>query len=205
MNFFFFFSMNIMKQLVLGTCDSYKTAWQVVSNIFDGKKLDFSEKPESSESSVSSVLTYQVGVGGSYSKEKSSAEDDDASVWSIQVNASTRDEDEEEVIEGGGGEEEDYYDEEGDEIEEEEDDGGLVDELCEGIGKIFVDEKRVAPKFAGKHTRFVYDSDDELVGEEEEGAESEGSGGVSPSVLRLKGLPTPKGKHLRFPVQEEEN
>lgn len=170
----------------------------MVSNIFDGKKLDFSEKSESPDSSDSSVLTYEAGAGGSYCKEKSSAEDDDASVWSIQVNASTRDEDEEEIIE-----EEDYYDEEADEIEEEED-GGLVDELCEGISKIFVDEKRVAPKFAGKHTRFVYDSDDELVGEEEGRAEIEGSGGVSPSVLRLKGLPTPKGKHLRFPVQAEE-
>lgn len=175
----------------------------MVSNIFDGKKLDFSEKSESPDSSDSSVLTYEAeaGAGGSYCKEKSSAEDDDASVWSIQVNASTRDEDEEVL------EEEDYYDEEADEIEEEEEeeDGGLVDELCEGISKIFVDEKREAPKFAGKHTRFVYDSDDELIiGEEEGRAEIEGSGGVSPSVLRLKGLPTPKGKHLRFPVQAEE-
>lgn len=175
----------------------------MVSNIFDGKKLDFSEKSESPDSSESSGLTYQAGSGGSNCKEKSSAEDDDASVWSIQVNASTRDEDEEEVIEGGGEEEEDYYydEEEADEIEEEEEeDGGLVDELCEGISKIFVDEKRMAPEFAGKHTRFVYDSDDELVG-----AENEVSGGaVSPSVLRLKGLPTPKGKHLRFPVQEDD-
>lgn len=173
----------------------------MVSNIFDGKKLDFSEKSESPDSSESSGLTYQAGSGGSNCKEKSSAEDDDASVWSIQVNASTRDEDEEEVIEGGGEEEDYYYDEEeADEIEEEEEDGGLVDELCEGISKIFVDEKRMAPEFAGKHTRFVYDSDDELVG-----AENEGSGGaVSPSVLRLKGLPTPKGKHLRFPVQEDD-
>ncbi|KAG6647145.1 hypothetical protein I3843_07G057200 [Carya illinoinensis] len=194
---------------------------QVISNIFDGKKqesletekilitrsllLDFSEKSENSDSSeCTSGLSYQAGGGESYDKEKSWAEDDDASVWSIQVNASsTHDEDEEE------GEEESYYDEEeDDEIDQEEgddDDGGLVDELCEGISNIFVDgssnEKRIAPKFEGKHTRFVYDSEDELVGAEEECAKKSED---SPSKLRLKGLPTPKGKHLRFPVHEEE-
>lgn len=165
---------------------------QLVNSIFDGKKLDFSEKSESSDSSDLSVLSCEGGAGG----EKSPAEDDDASVWSIQVNASICDEGEEEELAEEEEEEEDYYDEE----EEEGDDGGLVDELCAAISNISVDEKRTAPKFAGKHTRFVYDSDDELVGAEEEGAE----GGVSPSVLRLKGLPTPKGKHLRFPPQDEE-
>ncbi|XP_041016616.1 bromodomain adjacent to zinc finger domain protein 2B-like [Juglans microcarpa x Juglans regia] len=194
---------------------------QVISNIFDGKKqesletekilitrsllLDFSEKSEnnSDSSECPSGLTYQAGGGESYDKEKSCAEDDDASVWSIQVNASTHDEDEEE------GEEKNYYDEEeDDEIDQEEgdeDDGGLVDELCEGINNIFVNgsnEKKIAPKFEGKHTRFVYDSEDELVGAEEECAKK--SSEDSPSKLRLKGLPTPKGKHLRFPVQEEE-
>ncbi|GMY12229.1 APC membrane recruitment protein 1 [Fagus crenata] len=186
---------------------------QVVSNIFDGKKeeslesekilitrsllLDFAEKSESSDSSeCSSVLTYQAG---SDFKEKSATDDDDASLWSIQVNVSTHDEDEEEVIEEEEEkeEDEDYYDEEDEEIDGEEDDGSLVDELCEGISKIFVNEKTV-PKFAGKHKRFVYNSDDELVAEEEEDF-----AGVSPSILRLKGLPTPKGKHLRFPLEEE--
>lgn len=185
----------------------------MVSNIFDGKKeeslesekilitrsllLDFAEKSESSDSSeCSSVLTYQAG---SDFKEKSATDDDDASLWSIQVNASTHDEDEEEVIEEEEEkeEDEDYYDEEDEEIDGEEDDGSLVDELCEGISKIFVNEKTV-PKFAGKHKRFVYNSDDELVAEEEEDF-----AGVSPSILRLKGLPTPKGKHLRFPLEEE--
>ncbi|KAB1201818.1 hypothetical protein CJ030_MR8G020132 [Morella rubra] len=112
---------------------------QVVSYIlFDGKKQeslesektlitrsllqDFSEKSEGSDSSeCSSGMSFQAGAEGSNDKEKSSAEDDDASVWSMQVNASTHDEDEEEAIEEG--EEEEYYDEEEDGIEEEEEEG----------------------------------------------------------------------------------
>ncbi|XP_034683648.1 glutamic acid-rich protein [Vitis riparia] len=165
---------------------------EVVTDIFDGKKKenieseaspvtrsllsDFSEKSEISESSEC--------------KKKTSQEDDDASVWSIQVNASIKDEDEEEAFE----EEEDYREEieyeEEEEEEEYEEDGGIVDELCEGMSKISVN----ATKSRGKHTRFVYNSDDELVEEEEEKG--------SPGVLHLKGLPTPKGKHLRFPTEE---
>nr|GMC93381.1 acidic leucine-rich nuclear phosphoprotein 32 family member A-like [Ipomoea batatas] len=71
--------------------------------------------------------------------------------------------------------------------------------LCRGISKIGING---AAKFARKHTRFVYNSDGELEGEEEEsGGGDDHRRGASP--LRLKGLPTPKGKHLRFP--EEEN
>ncbi|XP_028793916.1 acidic leucine-rich nuclear phosphoprotein 32 family member A-like [Neltuma alba] len=155
--------------------------------------MDFSDKSEISDlSECSSELAYQEVVGGG--KDKPAAEDDDASIWSIQVNASTHDEDEEEVAEEEE-EDEEYYDE-----DEEYDDGGLVDELCEGLNKISVNERAV-PKFEGKHTRFVYNSDDELVGEEEEEKENEEA---SPSVLHLKGLPTPKGKHLRFPEEEAE-
>nr|XP_023923991.1 APC membrane recruitment protein 1-like [Quercus suber] len=197
---------------------------QVIGNIFDGKKqeslesekslltrsllLDFTEKSESPDSSeCSSVVTYQGVGGGSDLKEKSATDDDDASLWSIQVNASsTHDEDEEEVIEEEE-EYEDYYDEDDEEIEGVEEDGGLVDDLCEGISNIFVNEKRAAPKFAGKHTRYVYNSDDELVGEEVERAQQseDVAGGVSPSIVRMKGLPTPKGKHVRFPLEEEDN
>ncbi|KAJ7953121.1 Chalcone-flavanone isomerase family protein [Quillaja saponaria] len=150
--------------------------------------LDFSDKSEICDSSeCSSVLTYQEALAGeSESKEKSSTEDDDASVWSIQVNASTIDEDEEEIIEE----------------EEENEDGGLVDELCEGISKISVNEK--VPKFSGKHTIFVYNSDDEFVDEEEFTQNEDDDTASSPNILHLKGLPTPKGKHLRFLVEEEE-
>ncbi|KAG5245538.1 myelin transcription factor [Salix suchowensis] len=168
---------------------------QEVSEIFDVKKqdslesqksltrsllLDFSEKSESIDSSeCSSALTYQgdnCEVITSESKDKSSLTDDDnASIWSIQVNASTNDEEEEEeVIEE---EEEEYF--------EAADAGGLLDELCEGISKISVKEKVMA-------------NDDEIV---EEVADCEDED--SDDDFRLKGLPTPKGKHIRFHTEEE--
>ncbi|KAM1174373.1 uncharacterized protein LOC126611787 [Malus sylvestris] len=191
---------------------------QVVCDIFEGKNqgslesqksilsrsllLDFSEKSEISSvsSEFSSVITD--------SKEKSSSPDDDnASIWSMQVNASTHDEDEEELADN---DKDDYYlklnEGYGMEEEEEQDGGYNVDELCDGISNICVDETRRVPKFAGKHTRFVYDSEDEIVEEEEE-EEEEGSAktpeSASPGALRLKGLPTPKGKHLRFLEEED--
>ncbi|CAK9157010.1 unnamed protein product [Ilex paraguariensis] len=196
---------------------------QMINEMLDGKKqedlesekslitrsllLDFSEKSEASDSSgCSSVLTYQEGE--SEGREKLSADDDDASIWSIQVNASTRDEEEEEEDEEGpeevneDGENDDEYYEDGEEVEA--DDGGLVDELCEGICKINVNCETTMTKFTGKHTRFVYNSDDELEGEEEcDDGESESI--VSMGILRLKGLPTPEGKHLRFPEDLEED
>lgn len=182
----------------------------MVCDIFEGKNqaslesqksilsrsllLDFSEKSEisfSEEEDCSSVIT-------SESKERPSPDDDSASLWSIQVNASTRDEEEDD-------EEEEYYlkgvDETDEEEENEEDAGYDVDELCEGISKIFVDEKRMIPKFEGKRTKFVYNSDDEIVEEVVEDntpRTPDSADVVSPSALCLKGLPTPKGKHLRF-------
>ncbi|KAE9612948.1 hypothetical protein Lal_00027308 [Lupinus albus] len=178
---------------------------QVLNHMFDGKNsgedteseksvitrsllLDFSEKSEISDASECfSELSYQEVVQGV---------DDDASVWSIQVNASTPEEDcyddnvEDEIAEDE--DDVDYY-------EDGEDDGGSVlDELCEGLNNISVNES-VAAKFEGKHTRFVYNSDDEIVKEEE----VENSAAAS-DVLHLKGIPTPKGKHLRFTEEEEE-
>ena len=153
--------------------------------------LDFSEKSETSDSSeCSSVLTHIEGA--SESKEKPlSMKDENCSVWSVQVNASTVD-DEEEI--------EDDDDDDDDEAEEEEGNGLCEEiyELCEEMSKIRVNG---GTKFSGKHTRFVYNSDDELEGVESEESSSSSSSGI----VRLKGLPTPKGKHLRFPVEEEED
>ncbi|KAF7828958.1 acidic leucine-rich nuclear phosphoprotein 32 family member A-like [Senna tora] len=132
----------------------------------------------SDKSDPSSELTYEQVIGRD--KDKATTEEDEACLWF----ASTHDEETEE----------DYYE------QEEEEDEGWVDELCEGLNKLSV------TKFEGKHTRFVYNSDDELVGEEEEEeASGESEDVASPSVVRLKGLPTPKGKHLRFPEEEEED
>ncbi|CAJ2635758.1 unnamed protein product [Trifolium pratense] len=147
-------------------------------NVLSPLVLDFSEKSEVTEDS-----------------KMESTEDDGDSIWSIQVNASTHDEeDDEEIAEIEDEEEEDYY--EGVEEEEYDDGGLLLDELCEGLSNIGVNEK-VVPKFAGKHTRFVYDSeDDEIVEVVEESADSYSE------ILHLKGLPTPKGKHIRFTEEE---
>lgn len=136
--------------------------------------MDFSEKTtETCDASESfNELSYEEEIGSNSTKDI----DDVSSNWSLQVNASsTKDEQEEEDNEEG---EED--------IEEEEDSDEMLKKLCEGMNKMSV--KNV--KWEGKHTRFVYNSDDEIVDEEEDC--------VSPNVIRLKGLPTPKGKHLRF-------
>lgn len=170
------------------------------NEVFDGKceitkslLMDFSDKSQVSDASkeCTSELSYQEVTQGS--GVGSNSIDDDASVWSMQVNTSTNDEDdeEEEIAEE---DEEDYYEDFEEEEEYEED--LLLDELCEGLNNIKVNE-RVVPKFAGKHTRFVYNSDDELVKEEEDVTAD------STNILRLKGLPTPEGKHLRFSQEEE--
>ncbi|KAM7524075.1 hypothetical protein LguiA_013977 [Lonicera macranthoides] len=182
---------------------------QMVKEMLEGKKqetvatedlitrsllVDFSEKSEGSSVSSSdciSVLTYQGGSEDNTEKNKKSIEDDDdASIWSIQVNASSINEEEEEEEEFEGNYEE--YDEEG------EYDEGLVDDLCEGISNISVNGEKKIPQFAGKHTRFVYNSDDEIEGAEECGGSIESPVANSEGILHLKGLPTPKGKHVRF-------
>ncbi|KAJ8443616.1 hypothetical protein Cgig2_019598 [Carnegiea gigantea] len=184
---------------------------QLISGNFDGKKKgesaqetegdlitrslfqDFSGKSDSS-SDCSSVVTDQ----GTEATVKKSAltEDDDASIWSIQVNASTCDEDEEddEVI---------ADDIEDGDCEEDEGDMLLLDELCEGMNKISVggDAKGAITRIKGRHIRFEYNSDDELV--EEFCAANDDDDDDYGEVLDLKGLPTPKGKHLRF--QDDEN
>jgi len=155
-----------------------------------------------------------------------SLDNDEASLWSIQVNVSSpngreqadaesllrdqevEEEGEEEYEEEE--EEEEYEDEEEEEEEAEEHDcgGEEYSKLCEGLNGLRVEEKGVnenkpqglMPPFMGKHTRFVYNSDDELEACEEIDAVKSQS--VSPSVTRLTGFPTPVGKHLRFPEGE---
>ncbi|OWM88961.1 hypothetical protein CDL15_Pgr020915 [Punica granatum] len=198
---------------------------QVVNETFDGKEhgeeslesqkslitrsllLDFSDKSEISDASeCSSVLTQADGDTQEHNKDKSLTDEDNSSVWSIQANASTEKEDfdeeaEEEEEEIEEDDNEDYYDD--NDLEEE--NGGSVEELCSGIEKISI----MAVKFEGKHKRFVYNNDDEIVGEEEEEEEEKevsgtGEGVSSPSIVKLNGLPTPKGKHMRFPLMEED-
>ncbi|CAN8277704.1 unnamed protein product [Cochlearia groenlandica] len=98
---------------------------------------------------------------------------DNSSLWSMQVNESTKDNNEEE-------EEEVYasYTEEGEEEEEE-----IVEKLlCERMRKMRVESGR---EYEGKHTRFVYDS---------EGGEIVDAKVESPT--QVKGFVTPT--HVRF-------
>ncbi|CAA3003139.1 Hypothetical predicted protein [Olea europaea subsp. europaea] len=147
---------------------------QVLSEILNGEKQDASESEkcevtrsllleffEKSDGSDSSVLTCQSG--DTESGEAKLSTDDDASIWSVQVNASsTRDNcEEEEEVEKECDYNSNFVD------EKEDDDEELLDELCEGIIKMNMNGCRKMVKFTGKHTRFVYGSDDELEGEEE--------------------------------------
>lgn len=153
--------------------------------------LDFSEKTESTECS-----SVETDAGKSDGKEKSYPDEDDSSVWSIQVNASIHDE-EEEVDES--------YNDNYEENEAEAYDEVLLDELCEELSKISVNNtEQTMAKFTGRHTRYLYNSDDEIVEEELTVNNNNLSTGFSPNVLSLKGLPTPKGKHIRFAIEEEE-
>ncbi|CAE6075850.1 unnamed protein product [Arabidopsis arenosa] len=74
--------------------------------------------------------------------------------------------------------------------EEEEEEEEEVDGLCEGIKKMSVETTQA--EFAGKHNRFVYNSEDDEIVEAKE-------------VLHLKGIPTPRGNHFRFATKEEDD
>ncbi|KAL5985966.1 hypothetical protein ACLOJK_027956 [Asimina triloba] len=148
---------------------SIESSQQESSTITQALQFDSPRKWEGSGSStissLSSVLTRD--------------EDDNASLWSVQANASWK---------------------EGGDNEGEEEEGGLIDELCEGLRLISVGEKKGLPEFAGRHTHFIYDSDGEMEGEEVVVGLSS-----SPSILRLNGMPLPEGKHLRFPDEDLED
>ncbi|XP_020703158.1 uncharacterized protein LOC110114576 [Dendrobium catenatum] len=156
--------------------------------------FDSPSKSEASDASsnISSSVTYQGSV-------VSSSYDDNSSKWSIQANASACEDDEVEYFEDFDEEDLDYYKEN---VEEE----GCLDELCERLGKITVEDREMKkmPEFKGKHTRFIYSSDGEIEAEEEIGRVCSAGKALSPSVMLLKGLPLPEGKHLRFHEDDEE-
>lgn len=160
--------------------------------------FDSPSKSEASDafSNMSSSVTYQGST-------ISSSFDDNSSNWSIQVNASSYEDDDDDYFEefdDDEEEEEESYSEK--DVQEEE----YLDELCEGFGKITVEDKEMKkmPEFKGKHTRFVYNSDDEIEREEKIGRACSAGKALSPSVMLLKGLPLPEGKHLRFHDEDEE-
>ncbi|KAM0920183.1 hypothetical protein ACQ4PT_007701 [Festuca glaucescens] len=182
---------------------------QVIADPPANRALVFDDSPEKSDLTTDgSVASSSLTFHGSSSGDRSS-EDDGSSVWSMQVNVSSeKDEEEQELgLDTVGELEEEYYTEE--ELEqqyyteeedwEEEDDDECFDELCEGMSKMSVldeqeDKKRKAglPAFEGRHTRFVYNSDDEIV----ERKDVENAAAEHGALLR--GLPVREGKHLRF-------
>lgn len=166
------------------------------------RALVFDDSPEKSDLSTDgSVASSSMRFHGS------SGDDDSSSVWSMQVNVSSEKDDregeleeeyktEEELEEGYYTEEEDW---------EEDDDDECFDELCEGMSKMSVlDEQEVKKKkvgllaFEGRHTRFVYNSDDEIV----ERKEVENAAAEHGALLR--GLPVPEGKLLRFQDDDDD-
>ncbi|XP_031267679.1 uncharacterized protein LOC116126107 [Pistacia vera] len=142
---------------------------QVVSNMIEGNKQ---ESTESEKNMLTRSLLMDFSEKSEVSSKPSESpcadEDESSSEWSIQVNASAHDEEEEE----------EYCEFNCDEE--------LVDELCEEMSKISVNNE----KATGKHTRFIYNSDDEIIEEEYVENKEEDS--------------EPKGKHLFFETEEEE-
>ena len=172
------------------------------------RALVFDDSPEKSDESngsvVSSSVSLQESSTGSYmDKSSSSPEDDSSSAWSIQVHASSEKGDEEELgVEELAAE---YTEEEEEEDWEEDSDDDCYDDLCEEMSRMTVldeEEKKAGlPQFEGKHTRFIYNSDDEIEREEvADAAEARAELGA----LMLRALPVPEGRHLRFHDEEDD-
>jgi cobalamin biosynthesis protein CobT len=174
------------------------------------RALVFDDSPEksgeSSGSAVSSSVSLQESSTGSYMDKSSSPEDDSSSAWSIQVHASSEKGDEEELgVEELAAAEYTEEEEEEDDWEEDSDDD-CYDDLCEEMSRmtVFDEEEKKAtglPQFEGKHTRFIYNSDDEIEREEvADAAEARAELGA----LMLRALPVPEGRHLRFHDEEDD-
>jgi hypothetical protein len=166
--------------------------------------LVFDDSPGKSDSSLK---PHDSSSGSNVVNSSSSAEDDSSSVWSIQVHASSEKGDAEELGEELGGfctEEEEFFTEEEGTWEEGSDEG-CFDDLCEEMSKMAVfdeeeeKEKAGLPQFEGKHTRFIYNSDDEI--EREAAASAEARAELDALLLRS----VHKGRHLRFQDDEDED
>ncbi|XP_062200694.1 uncharacterized protein LOC133903365 isoform X2 [Phragmites australis] len=168
------------------------------------RALVFDDSPGKSDSShgsvVSSSLTFHESSSGRYTGKSSSSEDDSSSAWSIQAHASSEKGDEE--LGEGTVEELGEYTEEEEWGEDSDDD--CFDDLCEEMSRMTVfdeEEKAGLPQFEGRHTRFVYNSDDEIERDEVvDAAEARAELGA----LVLRGLPVPEGRHLRFHEEEDD-
>lgn len=172
------------------------------------RALVFDDSPdksdESSGSAVSSSVSLQEGSTSSYMDKSSSPEDDGSSAWSIQVHASSEKGDEEELAAEYTEEEEEDWEEEEEEGWEDHSDDECYDDLCEEMSRMTVKDagkKAGLPQFEGKHTRFIYNSDDEI---EREDVADAAEARAELGALMLRGLPVPEGRHLRFHDEEDD-
>lgn len=95
----------------------------------------------------------------------------------------------------------DYYPEDDEDEYEDVELDGECNELCDAISQFTIKESDGAgglPVSTGQHIRFSYNSDDEIEALIADAEPPHQQGPDSPTALHLKGLPTPKGKHLRF-------
>ncbi|KAJ4744458.1 Chalcone-flavanone isomerase family protein [Rhynchospora pubera] len=159
----------------------------------------FVDTPDESDqlSDVSSVNSSCLAyIDSSDSRETqdpiSSSDDDCSSVWSLQVNASSeKDELDGEIIgETEQIDELELYDDQDEDHEEEE----FMHDLCNGMKAMGIGDENERgksvnfPEFRGTHTKFVYNSEDE----------------IEEQLMVLRGLPAPEGMRVRFSYEDDE-
>lgn len=191
--------------------------------------LDFSEKSDKSHSSEcsNSVMTYQGALYGETESSQDDESSSVWSIQ-VNASSTIDDEDEDPAEDYFDDENDYYYEEEEEEEHNSGDNDGLLDELCEGISKISVKEgpkyegKHIRfiynseDEIEGVEEGMFVDECETPAVENEDGDDGTCSSiGVvrfvlgdecedddspaSSGVVRLKGLPAPRGKHLRFP------
>ncbi|KAJ1694688.1 hypothetical protein LUZ63_011386 [Rhynchospora breviuscula] len=154
---------------------------------------DESDQLSDVSSANSSCLAYiDSGDNRETQDPISSSDEDCSSVWSLQVNASSeKDELDEEII--GEIEEIDeleLYDDQDEDHEVEE----FMHDLCTGMKAMGIGDENERgksvnfPEFRGTHTKFVYNSEDE----------------IEEQLMVLRGLPAPEGMHVRFSYEDDE-
>ncbi|KAJ4785372.1 Chalcone-flavanone isomerase family protein [Rhynchospora pubera] len=159
----------------------------------------FVDTPDESDqlsdvSSVNSSCLAYIDSGDSRETQDpiSSSDDDCSSVWSLQVNASSeKDELDGEIIgETEQIDELELYDDQDEDHEEEE----FMHDLCNGMKAMGIGDENERgksvnfPEFRGTHTKFIYNSEDE----------------IEEQLMVLRGLPAPEGMHVRFSYEDDE-
>ncbi|KAF3335485.1 hypothetical protein FCM35_KLT19992 [Carex littledalei] len=159
--------------------------------LIDSSSLASVDTPDKSE--ITDIgLTNSSSLAHQAQDPVSPSDDDCSSVWSLQVNDCSEKEELEEEIkrEFEEGEEIGFYPDHEEDNEEEE----FLYDLCKRVNEMGIGEEAERwksanlPEFRGRHTKFVYNSEDE----------------IEDQVLVLRGLPAPEGTHVRFSYEDDE-